>query len=56
VDRVPESGHYGIRGMRERAERIGGELSITSEPGSGTRVAVAIPLPSPPEEAEAPHV
>ncbi len=56
VDRVPKSGHYGIRGMRERAERIGGELSITSEPGSGTRVAVEIRMPSLPEEADAPHV
>ena len=31
-------GHFGLPGMRERAQRIGGALQITSRPGSGTRV------------------
>jgi ligand-binding sensor domain-containing protein/signal transduction histidine kinase len=31
-------GHYGITGMRERAEAIGGTLEVTSEPGVGTTV------------------
>ncbi len=39
----PLSGH-GILGMKERAEICGGLFSIESNPGSGTRVEVAIPL------------
>lgn len=36
----PES--YGIIGMRERAELMGGEIRILSKPGSGTQVIVEI--------------
>jgi two-component system nitrate/nitrite sensor histidine kinase NarX len=32
--------HVGIRIMRERARRFGGEFSITSTPGQGTRVSL----------------
>jgi two-component system NarL family sensor kinase len=35
----------GLPGMRERAERLGGELAIESKPGLGTRIALSIPLP-----------
>ena len=37
-------GHFGLLGMRERAERLGGELQLHSEPGHGTEVAVTVPL------------
>jgi signal transduction histidine kinase len=37
-------GHFGLLGMRERAERLGGELLLHSEPGQGTEVAVTVPL------------
>jgi signal transduction histidine kinase/ligand-binding sensor domain-containing protein len=37
-------GHFGLLGMRERAERLGGELLLHSEPGRGTEVAVTVPL------------
>jgi signal transduction histidine kinase len=30
--------------MRERAESIDGRLEVASEPGSGTRVRIEIPL------------
>jgi signal transduction histidine kinase len=30
--------------MRERAERLGGELRLHSELGHGTEVAVTVPL------------
>jgi signal transduction histidine kinase len=30
--------------MRERVERLGGELLVESEPGEGTTVAVSIPI------------
>jgi two-component system nitrate/nitrite sensor histidine kinase NarX len=35
--------HVGMRIMRERAERIGAAVDITSVPGSGTRVALTLP-------------
>ena len=37
-------GHFGLLGMRERAERLGGELRLASEPGQGTKVEVTVPL------------
>lgn len=37
-------GHFGLLGMRERAERLGGELRLRSEPGQGTEVQVTVPL------------
>lgn len=37
-------GHFGLLGMRERAEQIGGVLSIDSGPDRGTQVAVDVPL------------
>jgi signal transduction histidine kinase len=40
--RAAADGHFGIRGMQERARRIGGELTIESTPGSGTRVTLAV--------------
>lgn len=40
--RGPESGHFGIHGMRERAERLGGSLRIESRPGAGTVVRAVI--------------
>ena len=33
-------GHFGIRGMRERAQRIGAALTIDSSPGRGTTVSI----------------
>jgi signal transduction histidine kinase/ligand-binding sensor domain-containing protein len=35
--------HWGLTGMRERAERIRAELSIGSEAGTGTTVTLGIP-------------
>ena len=37
-------GHFGLIGMRERAERLGGELRLVSRPGEGTEVEVMVPL------------
>src|ERR1700757_3433743 len=37
------SGHWGLRGMRERAEHLGGELEVWSEPGAGTEIELRIP-------------
>ena len=38
-------GHFGLIGMRERAERLGGGLRVASQPGEGTEVEVSVPLP-----------
>ncbi len=39
-----DQGHFGLLGMRERANRLGG-YRLTSEPGQGTTVEVTVPLP-----------
>lgn len=39
-------GHLGLKSMRERAESVGGALSITSAPGAGAIVEARIPLHS----------
>jgi signal transduction histidine kinase len=36
-------GHWGLSGMRERAERIGARLSVWSNPGNGTEVELSVP-------------
>jgi signal transduction histidine kinase len=35
---------FGLTGMRERVELVGGQLQIESKPGSGTRVGAMVPL------------
>ncbi len=37
-------GRFGLTGMRRRAERLGGELVVESEPGAGTTVALRVPV------------
>ncbi len=39
----PRIGHWGLPGMRERAELIGGRLEVWSQHGSGTEVELTIP-------------
>ena len=39
-----KNGHFGLLGMRERAQRIGGTLSIVSSIESGTEVRVEVPI------------
>jgi signal transduction histidine kinase len=40
---TPSSGHFGLFGMRERAEKLHGELTIASRPGEGTTVRLVAP-------------
>jgi len=42
---TPVEGHYGMMIMRERAQRIGGEIKVESSKGFGTRVQVYFPEP-----------
>jgi PAS domain S-box-containing protein len=37
---VMASDHYGLGMMRERAEAVGAELTVTSQPGKGTEIAI----------------
>jgi signal transduction histidine kinase len=37
------SGHWGLRGVRERAERIGAKLDVWSEAGAGTEFQLTVP-------------
>jgi signal transduction histidine kinase len=38
-----KEGHFGLRGMKERAARIGGKFDLTTSPTSGTEITVRIP-------------
>jgi signal transduction histidine kinase len=40
---ICERGHFGLQGMRERAQKIGGRLHIRSGYGAGTEVNLAVP-------------
>jgi signal transduction histidine kinase len=40
----PKEGHFGILGIRERTERLSGQLLITSTPSMGTSIRVEIPV------------
>ena len=43
TQRGPTQGHFGLEGMRERMERVGGRLVVESAPGQGTAVRASIP-------------
>lgn len=44
VSAKPPDGHYGLQGMRERAERLGAEFAIRSAPSQGTTVELSLNL------------
>jgi signal transduction histidine kinase len=39
-----KQGHFGLRTMKERADHVGGMVTITSSPGRGTTVQLTVPL------------
>ena len=41
---LPAKGHFGLQGMRERADQIGGTLYVESSPDGGTTVTLNVPL------------
>ena len=41
----PAAGHFGLRGLTERADRIGAIVSVDSRPGAGTTVTIRLPAP-----------
>jgi PAS domain S-box-containing protein len=54
------SDQWGLQGMRERANRIGGQLHLSSHPDSGTEVELRIPAAtayrSPRRQTDSPHL
>jgi signal transduction histidine kinase len=38
-----KDGHFGLQGMRERAERIASKLTLVSSPNSGTEMTLVVP-------------
>ncbi|HVR04718.1 MAG TPA: sensor histidine kinase [Solirubrobacteraceae bacterium] len=45
-------GGFGLSGMRERAELVGGELDLRDAPGGGTRMRLTVPLAGRPVPSE----
>lgn len=43
LDSGAREGHYGLRGLQERAKLVSGKLSVWSEHGSGTEIELTIP-------------
>jgi signal transduction histidine kinase len=41
---VSDSSGLGLISMRERAEELGGRLTVISAPGEGTKITVQVPL------------
>lgn len=39
-----QAGHYGLKGLRERAQLAGGSLEVTSRPGQGTTLTLRLPI------------
>ena len=42
-DKVAQEG-FGLKGIRERANLLGGKATIESSPGKGTRIRVELPM------------
>ena len=42
--KVEKNGHFGLVGIRERAENIGGKLTINSSADNGTEIVVDVPI------------
>jgi signal transduction histidine kinase len=43
IARTQSDAHWGLIGMRARAQRIGAKLTIWSRPGAGTEVEISVP-------------
>lgn len=46
------AGHFGLRFMRARAEKIGGRIDICSAVGTGARIAATVPVPNTREDED----
>ena len=48
VEELARGRHFGVVGMRERAQLAGGDLSVESAPGEGCVLSVWVPAAPPP--------
>ena len=39
-----EGGHFGLRGIQDRVQMLGGTFAIDSAPGRGTSLTIALPV------------
>ena len=46
-ERVQRGDHFGLLGLAERAEALGGTLTVESKPGGGTTIVVEVPSADP---------
>ena len=55
---VPASsnGHYGLIGLRERVERVGGKVTLHSQIGTGTEIIIDVPRHTPSAERDIPEM
>jgi signal transduction histidine kinase len=44
IDEVNENSQFGLKGMKERAEMMGGRFEVESQPGQGTTVRLTVPV------------
>ena len=42
IDKIDKTSHFGLAGMQERVQMVGGELDIKSKPGYGTAIQMTI--------------
>lgn len=49
MDLAQPSAGFGLESMRQRAEKIGGNIDVVSSPGNGTRVKLTVAQPFPPD-------
>ena len=38
------SSHYGLKGMKERIQKIGGKIHLDTAPGKGTKIKITVPF------------
>jgi len=43
IGNLARDGKLGLAGMKERAQLIGGNLTVQSEPGKGSRITIELP-------------
>ena len=46
ADSTEGSTHYGLKGMRERIRKIGGDFALQTAPGKGTEIKITVPFKS----------
>lgn len=53
LDRLAESGHMGLAGMRERLAEVDGVVHLANPPGGGAEITVTVPLSNAAQDAAA---